>query len=383
VTLHDRVILGLIVLFDAVMALILWPPVAPVNDYVGFVAGGKALLAGQDPYDAATWTAFATGIGQRPDTAVFGYPPWVAVALVPLALLPTLVGSAVWTVAGMAASYAGTMALAARYAWPRGPVAALTLASWPAILVLLQGQWGFALVALACALLLALARGQDLRAGVAWAALALAKPQLVALGSFALLIWLVRRRRPRPILAAAVTAVAAVAVGTLAAPGWLSPYLSLVLPLRSARSVQQPSLAGLAGDIGGALWPLVWLALAGGLAVLIAWAVARAPSRDRAPLAFTAGLALSIAASPYIWSYDHYLAVPLGAATIGITAALPPRRRIAATVTVLVLFGPLALGLFESAYLRWHDTLAGLVPPLAIALAALIVWRVPRDRLAM
>jgi len=40
-----------------------------------------------------------------------------------------------------------------------------------------------------------------------------------------------------------------------------------------------------------------------------------------------------------------------------------------------VLFGPLAFALFESANVRWHDTLAGLVPVLAIVLARASVGR--------
>lgn len=360
---------------DATFAAVLWPQVAGVNDYVGLVAGGKALLAGRHPYDAATWSAFATAVGQRPDTAVFGYPPWVALAFVPLATLPTLVGSVVWTVGGMTCAFAAMLALARRWRWPQIPGAALALASWPALLVLVQGQWGFVLLALSVALLLDLESGRDARAGIWWALLVLAKPQLVVLGSAVLAAWLVRARRPRALLVAGASVALAVAAGTLAAPGWFGPYVSIVVPLRASRSVQQPTLAGLAGDIAGGLWPLAWVALVGVLAYLVLRSVALAPRQARVPLGFTAVLALSVAAAPYSWSYDHYLAVPLGAATIAVAASRPRGLRLAIVAGVAVLFGPLAFALFESAYVRWHDTLAALVPVLAIVLARAAVGR--------
>ena len=59
------------------------------NDFSGFWAGARALVTGRDPYDAATWMGTTVALGtQAPDTAVYGYPPWVALALTPLALLP-------------------------------------------------------------------------------------------------------------------------------------------------------------------------------------------------------------------------------------------------------------------------------------------------------
>lgn len=107
---------------------------------------------------------------------------------------------------------------------------------------------------------------------------------------------------------------------------------------------------------------------------LVVLTVRAAPPDQRAPAAFAGTLALSLAAALYSWSYDHYLVVLLGAATLGL-AARRQRGRAVLFLAVAVLFGPLAFVLFESAYVRWHDTLAGLVPVLAILGAGAAVSR--------
>src|SRR5260221_6042368 len=59
-----------------VVVLVAWSSIEDVNDYAGFVAGGRAILPGESPYDPATrptaWEPFGT---QRPHTSVYGYPP--------------------------------------------------------------------------------------------------------------------------------------------------------------------------------------------------------------------------------------------------------------------------------------------------------------------
>lgn len=358
-----------------VLAL-LWPLVAGVNDLVGLLAGGRAILAGVDPYDPTRWTAFASAVGQRPETPVFGYPPWVALAFVPLALLPTAAASLAWTLGTLATALASVLLVGRRVGWPLVPTTIVAGASWPAILVLLEGQWGFALFTLGAFGLYALVERRDRLAGAAFGAMVLAKPQLFVLAAIGLGVWAVARRRPRPIAGALVVIVAGVALGTIAAPGWLPPYAVSVLLPRSGRSTQQPTLAGLAGDVAGPAWPMLWVALVVTLAVLAIAAVRAVPVRHRAGLAFGAGLALSVAAAPYSWSYDHYLALPLAASLFGIADASRGRARWLLGGAVAVLFGPIAFVFWESAYIRWHDTLAGLVPACAIVLA----WLATRSR---
>jgi hypothetical protein len=366
----------LVAAVDLVLLVAFWPLIAPVNDVVGFIAGGRAILAGIDPYDPERWTEFATAVGQRPETRVFGYPPWVALAFAPLAALPTPVASLVWTVGTHAAALASVVLLGRRLGWPVIPSTVVAGASWPAMLVLLQGQWGFALFALAALCLHSLVLRRDRMAGAALGAMLIAKPQLFLLAAIAIGAWSVAQRRIGVMAAAAAVVGVAIAAGTLAAPAWLAAYAPYVLAPRSVRSTQQPTFAGLAGDIAGEAWPLVWVVLVAVLGAL-AVAAARGASREqRAGIAFGSVLAISIGAAPYSWSYDHYLALPLALSVLGVATSLGGRGRVLLGVAVAVLVGPLAFGLWQSAYARWHDTLSGLVPALAVVLA----WTAVRAR---
>lgn len=358
----------LVAALEVVLFVVLWPGISGINDFVGLLAGGRAILSGVDPYDRTAWTAFATSVGQPPETAVFGYPPWTALAFVPLALLPTAAASLVWTAGGLAAATVSCVTLARRAGWPVVPSALLAAASWPAILVFLQGQWGYLLVALAVVVILALDAGREGRAGVAWGLMVLAKPHLFVLGSLVLGVIALARHR-RAALAAAATVAAGVVAGTVAAPGWLAPYLAIVLTRRGARQTQEPNLAGLAGDLAGDAWPILWTIAVVLLALAVLSAARRAPRAQRGRVFVGGTIALSVLAAPYSWSYDHYLAVPLAMATLGLAALRPERERLVLTVCVVLLFGPIAFALWESSYIRWHDTLAALVPVGAIALA--------------
>lgn len=354
---------------DAALLVLIWPPVAGINDVVGFIAGGRAILAGVDPYDPARWTEFATAVGQRPETRVFGYPPWVALAFAPLAVLPTPLASLVWTVGTHAAALASVVLVGHRLGWPVPPAIIVAGASWPAMLVLVQGQWGFLLFALATICASALVARRDGMAGAALGAMLLAKPQLFVLVGIALVAWAIARRRVGVIAGAAAVFVAGALAGTLAAPAWLSTYAPHVLLPRSGRSTQQPTFAGLAGDVAGAAWPVLWVILIAALAALALDAIRRAPAGHRAGMAFGSALAISIGAAPYSWSYDHYLVLPLAISALAVALGVRGYARPLLLAATVVLVGPLAFALWQSAYVRWHDTLAGLVPALTVVLA--------------
>ena len=137
------------------------------------------------------------------------------------------------------------------------------------------------------------------------------------------------------------------------------------------RSTQQPTLAGLAGDVAGDAWPLAWGVAIAALALLIVWSARRAPEH-RGAIAFAGFLSLSIASALYSWSYDQYLCIAAGIVAIGVAA--PPARR-SVLIATLVLFIPVALALWLSAFPRYHDTGSGLLPPLAITLLAFAAAR--------
>lgn len=359
---------GALVVLEAVALAVLWPPISGTNDYVQLLSGGIALLAGLDLYEPASWATRPIAVEQLPPSPIFTYPPWAALLFVPFALLPLHVGSLLWAVGGLALAALMTVRVARRWGWPVLPCVALATASWPALLVFLQGQWGYVLYALIAGCLLAVASRRDAWAGVAWGGALLAKPHLFVLGSVVLAGWAILSRRPRILLAALLTTILGVILGTLAQPHWIEPFAGQLMGPVTRRYTQQPTLAGLAGDVAGDRWMIAWVVAIIGLAAIVVLVVRATPADQRLPVAFAGTLTLSVASALYSWSYDHYLVLLLGAPTLGL-AALRPSTRAVVSIAVALLFGPLAFILFESAYVRWHDTLAGLVPVLAIVAA--------------
>ena len=133
-----------------------------VDDFATIWTGPRALLLGLDPYDPLTWRENAVRIGtaHTPDNAVYLYPPWVTIALVPFALLSSSAASVVWTFIGMAAAITAVRALLHLYLpnidWAHGVVGLLLTFSAPAAVTFLTGQWTFFFVAALAAIVLCL-----------------------------------------------------------------------------------------------------------------------------------------------------------------------------------------------------------------------------------
>ncbi|HLQ06045.1 MAG TPA: glycosyltransferase 87 family protein [Verrucomicrobiae bacterium] len=202
------------------------------NDFSGFWAGARALVIGADPYDGAHWRDTVGALGtQEPNTAVYGYVPWVAVALVPLALLPLETAAWIWMIAGIALAAIALRALL-RAAVPgqqllHGAFGLALLVSQPGFHAVVLGQWSFVLLAALCGSVLALRSGRDATAG-ALAASFLAKPQLFVWTSLGLLVN--ARDRRRLVTSGVLVAGAIVAVSWMVLPGWWAAWTSDVAP---------------------------------------------------------------------------------------------------------------------------------------------------------
>jgi len=157
------------------------PEIVMHNDFAVLWGGSRTILDGGTPYDPAAFVATTARYGtERPPIYnVYTYPGWVAVALIPLALLPVPVASAIWTIGGALAAVAALRLLLRRYC-SGVPVihtlAGLTLfASQPGRLTVLLGQWGFVLLAASAAAVALLSAGRAGRAGAS-ASVFIAKP---------------------------------------------------------------------------------------------------------------------------------------------------------------------------------------------------------------
>jgi hypothetical protein len=341
-------------------------------DLAGFWAGPRALLDGVDPYDVSQWQPAVARLGtQRTADLVYGYPPWMLVALVPLALFPLGLVTLVWTVVGITLAVVGIWVLLRTVVpgWPLfyGLVGATLLASQPAIVTFYSGQWTFLLLG-ALAFLIALwLNGRELHAALLAAAFVV-KPHLFVFAALGLARAAHATGRDRALAVAAVAAVTPVGVVVLARPDWSVIW---VREIAAGRAVEDPRAATLPAALGDLLGP-VGLGL-GVVLLLVAIALAwRFDPRGEAALALW--IAISLTAAVYIWSYDHLLLlIPLIIAA-GITreGSKTRSRTIAFIGIALLLVAEIAL--YQLAPGRGDQDLNAFVPALTTALLLVGLW---------
>jgi hypothetical protein len=344
------------------------------DDFSRIWTGPRAFLGGADPYDVATWADTAVRVGTYPaDTAVYLYPPWVILALLPLALLPVGVAGVVWTGVGICAAIVAVRALLRAYVpdldWAHGVVALVLVSSAPAVVTLLTGQWTFLFVAALVAIVLCLRDRRPVVAGFV-ALVMLFKPPLFVFTAAALAVRALWPRGPDPrtgrrfVLVAVGAGVATIAISWLILPSWWPAWVENVAAVQVAiEPVTIKTLFGtLLGPNGGWLappvllgmvfaalqfeprsdgWLPVWFALSSAavvysntydlllLIVPIVLAAGALASRWRAALVIVAGAVLLLLVMWYlhtIYVRGYAAGVALLAFVI-ITAALWPQRR--------------------------------------------------------
>jgi len=226
------------------------------SDFAKFWAGPRALLLGRDPYDAGTWIDPTLQLGATlinwPDHgSTPRYFGWAVLLMFPFALLPLATAFALWTVGGIAAAAAAIYALLRRtlhgYPIAYTLIAMTLLASQPARLTVLLGQWGFMLTAALVATVIWTREGRSTRAGLSSIAF-LAKPQLFVLTAPALAIWAWRRGQLRAIAVATVAGAAIVGLSLVLLPGWPAAWIRDIASPGVTTDPQTTTLASVADD---------------------------------------------------------------------------------------------------------------------------------------
>jgi alpha-1,2-mannosyltransferase len=306
--------------------------------------GGSVLLDGDSLYDA-----------HLPDTGLpFTYPPFAAIAMIPLALLPWWLAALVWTgisVLCLAAiwrvalrrEWPGLQKLSRRRAaWVLAGITLLSVALEPVRETLLFGQINLVLTAM---ILIDLAgpsrRWRGALVGVA-AALKLTPVLFLAL--------LVVTRQWRLLRNAVLGFVAAVAIGFAVVPNQSWDYWTRVvrdanriggLAFTSNQSVMG-FLTRLLGDASPALQP-TWFVIATLIALFALWVARRYwYAGDRVAAVSVCALG-ALFASPVSWSHHWVWALPIGVALVAVVFRRTGSNR-AAAVTGVLWFGLLALG---------------------------------------
>lgn len=348
----------------------------PVNDFSYMWAGGHTVLDGQDPYDGVSFAAESKRFGTAPPhETVFAYPPWVALALVPLAALPLPIASNLFTFGGMLLAALALRSLV-RARVPDIPVVhtlagAALLASQPGIAAMEAGQWGFVVAAAAAWSVLALSARSTRRILVSL--LLLVKPQVALFAAWAIVraALAVRGVRAGAIVAAAFAIV--VAAGVLVFPTWPDAYRATFVAQRLGYQPPTTPAQALFDLVGGAG---IWLAV-----IALFAAVAAGLAFDPLGEAWLAvWIAISVAFPVYSWSYDQVaLVVPL-VITGGVLARRSRRAALlfsAGGFAFLLLVPTL---LYEIANRRQNESFSAFVSLGVLALVLLALWGQRRER---
>ena len=296
-----------------------------------FLPAANAVLEGRTPYmDPDEF--------EGPPQAPYAYPPFLAVLLAPIALLPEDLGvsflpGAIWSVLLVGAMFGALLLLDVRD-WRCYPVVLaypFTLeaieygAIGPVLLLLLAVSWRY--------------RDRP------WGGIGLGGGIVLKLFLWPLLVWLVFTRRLRSALIALVTAVLA-ALGSWALIGFagIGDYPTLLRKLVDIEAESSYSALALLQAVGLSELPARALVIVAGVALLVVAHRASGstgPDRDRNVLTLT--LAAALVLTPILWL--HYLVL------LVLPIALVSRR-----LSVLWL-APLVLTVFELAgwYRGWPD----------------------------
>jgi glycosyl transferase family 87 len=341
-----------------------------IDDFSTIWAGPRAFLLGFDPYDPVTWrdTQVRVGAGQNLFSAVYLYPPWVTIALVPFALLSASDGVVVWTTIGMLSMVVAMRALLRAYLptvdWAHGVVGVLLVFSAPAAVTFLTGQWTFFFIAALAGIVLCLRARRPTAAGLL-ALTMLVKPPLFVFSAVGLAVRELWPRSADPqtgrrfVAVAMAAGLATIVISWLILPSWWPAWFEhiAVVQVGIEPVTLHTFFKELFGQNGG------WLAPPAVLVMVFAALQFDPSSEAWLPVWLT----LSIAGVIYSNTYDLLLLiVPMVLAA----GALPPGRRAFVIISGAVLLF-LVMWYLHTVYVRGY---AAGVALLMFVIITAVLW---------
>jgi hypothetical protein len=316
--------LGRLAAIAAISAALTWlasRTIAPESlgaDFIQFWAAGRLLASGQSPYDVAGQARIQQAHGWRPaedglgfyDFLPYYYPPWLALAFVPLLPLGYTGAKLAWLFLCINfLLHAGFLVRSAAPGGPRAVPVVLVPIFALSIRATQMGQTSPLMLFLTALTWSLLRHRRDRTAGAALAWLTV-KPQLSALLILAILLWSARRRRW------------GVVGGFLAMGALLALSCAAIVPSWPLRMLRAPAETPMPTEHFpwiGLSWPLVLRSF--GLPTVAVWvlyaavALPVAGSLLRAALARATDLddlvALGLLAVPFVAPYCQSYDLPL------------------------------------------------------------------------
>jgi alpha-1,2-mannosyltransferase len=313
-------------LLAQVVVLALWPAAHLLMiDLQVYRAGGEHVLAGTPLYDGGVLLDLP-----------FVYPPFAAVAFVPLTVIPLPVLKLAWTVAGVALVVFVVHRSAAMVGMRADPgvtalLVAVLLALDPVRTTFYLGQINVVLLAV----VLADVTGRPAR----WRGIGLGLAAAVKLTPLVFVLYLLLTGRVRAAVTALATFAAAVGLGFLVAPAdsvtyWLKGTFAAANRISPVASTANHSLDGLLARAGAPGW--VGLAATAVLAAAGLAVAVLAHRRGETLLGVTVCGLLSAAVAPFAWSHHFVWFGPL-VVLLAHRASTGDRRAAAGLAGVLVV----------------------------------------------
>ena len=306
-------LIALIILLAGALVVLPWAA-GPIGkgDFIGYWSSSRLLLQGSDPYGISNLSNLQFQAYPERGYVIYTWnPPWLPVLLLPVAWLPFQSATQIWIllnfivmiVSGLAVWYG----LTGNRELPAVAMATTATIFFPPALAAISAGQIIPWVYLASvAMVIWQLRNQHLALAGAVLPVVLLKPQVTFL-AVAFSLWHgVRNRQWRFLGAATASLMGLLTIATVLYPGWLASYLNNIGG-RSMMLWLTPTLGG----ILFALWPLPWIRYIGLLLVLMV-PILYSRARQYPPwLVLGLVLGAGVAVSPFGWSFDQIVLLPL------------------------------------------------------------------------
>ncbi|KAA3657190.1 MAG: DUF2029 domain-containing protein [Chloroflexi bacterium] len=344
------------------------------RDFVSLWAGGKAVIAGLNPYDPDVWGPWRISLGNTwvPDSRE-PFPLWTLLFFLPFSILDLGWGAATWVAFSLymlvgASFFLGKIFNHLRLSLIEFFLLALGAALYRGgVLTLFVGQLTFELLFILALFMFLVYRKRPFAAGLVLACVAF-KPNPFILFVPLFGVWLLSRREWQIILGAITGAATLFLISWITIPGWLFQWFNVTGKTEVTQIT--PTIWGLAYELTPNWWAVTGLLLLIIITIVLGWLLV---FNKNLTLYEATSLALgaSILTTPYAWEYEHLL---LLIPWMFIFYTLRQKSRWFASAIWVTCIMVLPWLMFDVAMQRASATFTAVIPLLTLLTTYLTIW---------